>query len=618
MASKRPNFLVIVADDLGFSDIGSFGGEINTPNLDKLARNGIRFTDFHAAAACSPSRAMIMTGTDHHIAGLGNLIEWTNISGQNDPNGTMSTAVQRGMPGYEGYLNERVAAVPEILRDAGYETLMSGKWHLGLTPEHSPKARGFTRSFAHLPACSNHYAYEPQLRDKDTTPEFMTMSFIALHSEDGEYVRKLPDNWYSSNGYGDKMLQYLKDRQASKEEKQKPFFGYLPFTAPHWPLQAPPELVQKYRGVYNDGPDALRLKRLENLKKLGMIPVDVEPHPVVADEVKEWAALTEEERANSCRAMEVFAAMVECIDINVGKVVDYLEETGELDNTFVCFLSDNGAEGAAYEAYPIVQSSMVGHLKKYYNNNIDNLGNGDSFIWYGPRWAQAATAPSRLYKAYTTEGGVRVPFLMKPPVGASWNSTVRAADPGSITHQFATVMDIVPTILDMAGVQHPAPQYQGREIVSMRGKSMVPYLANTAERIHDKEFIHGWETCGRAAVRKGDWKIVFIPKPKGTETWQLYNLAKDPGEIHDLADEEPARLKELIKLWDQYVLETGVVPLSPELGKWMAAMEEQMPENEWIEYEYWKDGARDDPAAFTKQIPRFERRIVTKQDRWIA
>lgn len=614
MADKRPNFLVIVADDLGFSDIGSFGGEIHTPNLDKLARNGIRFTDFHAAAACSPSRAMIMTGTDHHIAGLGNLIEWTNISGQNDPNGTMSTAVQRGMPGYEGYLNERVAAVPEILRDAGYETLMAGKWHLGLTPEHSPKARGFTRSFAHLPACSNHYAYEPQLRDQDTTPEFMTMSFIALHSQDGQYVRKLPDDWYSSNGYGDKMLQYLKDRNAAKgeagDEEQKPFFGYLPFTAPHWPLQAPPELVKKYRGVYDDGPDVLRLKRLENLKKLGMVSPDVEPHPVVADEVKEWADLTDEERANSCRAMEVFAAMVESIDINVGKVVDYLEETGELDNTFVCFLSDNGAEGAAYEAYPIVQSSMIGHLQKYYNNHIDNLGNGDSFIWYGPRWAQAATAPSRLYKAYTTEGGVRVPFLMKPPVGASWNTAAGTADPGSITHQFATVMDIVPTILDMAGVKHPAPHYQGREIVNMRGKSMVPYLASKAERIHNKEFIHGWETCGRAAVRKGDWKIVFIPKPKGTEKWQLYNLAKDPGEIHDLAEQEPARLEELIKLWDQYVLETGVVPLSPELGKWMAAMEEQMPENAWIEYEYWKDGARDDPAAFTKKIPRFERRVV--------
>lgn len=608
MAAKRPNFLVIVADDLGFSDIGAFGGEIHTPNLDKLARNGIRFTDFHAAAACSPSRAMIMTGTDHHIAGLGNLIEWTNVSGQNDPNGTMSTAVQRGMPGYEGYLNDRVVAVPEILRDAGYQTLMAGKWHLGLTPEHSPKARGFERSFAHLPACSNHYAYEPQLEDQDRIPEFMTMSFIALHSEDGQYVKQLPDGWYSSNGYGDKMLRYLRDRHENKDKDDRPFFAYLPFTAPHWPLQAPPEYVKKYRGVYDDGPDALRLRRLENLKKLGMVPKDVEPHPVVADEVKEWRDMSAEERANSCRAMEVFAAMVECIDANVGKVVDYLEQTGELDNTFVCFLSDNGAEGAAYEAYPIVQSSMIGHLQKYYNNHIDNLGNGDSFIWYGPRWAQAATAPSRLYKAYTTEGGVRVPFLMKPPTNDSWTSN--AARPGTITHQFATVMDLVPTILDMAGVKHPAPTYQGREVVGMRGRSMIPYLSEQAPSIHEKDFIQGWETCGRAAVRKGDWKIVFIPRPKGTEKWQLYNLAADPGEIHDLAEQEPERLEELLKLWDQYVLETGVIPLSPDLGNWMAAMEEQMPENAWIEYEYWKDGAREDPSKFTKKIPRFERRVV--------
>ncbi|RYP34126.1 hypothetical protein DL767_004461 [Monosporascus sp. MG133] len=599
---KRPNFLIALADDLGFSDVGAFGGEINTPHIDKLAKDGIRFTDFHAAAACSPSRAMIMTGTDHHIAGLGNLIEWTNISGQNDPNGTMSTAVQRGMPGYEGYLNERVAALPEILRDAGYHTLMSGKWHLGLTPERSPKARGFERSFAHLPACSNHYAYEPQLEGMDQIPEFMTMSFIALHNEDGEYVKKLPEGWYSSNGYGDKMLSYLKDWKESADER--PFFAYLPFTAPHWPLQAPQEYIKKYRGMYDDGPDALRLKRLQRLKELGLVPQDVEPHPVVADEVKEWNDMTDEEKASSCRAMECFAGMVECIDVNVGKVVDYLEEIGELDNTFVCFLSDNGAEGAAYEAYPIVRGTMIQHLKKYYNNHIDNLGNGDSFIWYGPRWAQAATAPSRLYKAYTTEGGVRVPYVMKPP--ASFSGQIPA---GSITHQFATVMDLAPTILDMAGVKHPAPTYQGREVVTMRGKSMVPYLQKKADSIHEKDFINGWETCGRAACRKGDWKIVFIPKPKGPEKWQLYNLAKDPGEIHDLSEQEPERLKELIKLWDQYVLETGVIPLSPDLGNWMAAMEEQMPENAWIEYEYWKAGARDDPAKFTKQIPRFQRHV---------
>lgn len=197
-----------------------------------------------------------------------------------------------------------------------------------------------------------------------------------------------------------------------------------------------------------------------------------------------------------------------------------------------------------------------------------------------------------------------MPFLMKPPVG--WED---GYEKGGVTHQFSTVMDLAPTILEMAGVKHPAPTYQGREVVTMRGKSMVPYLKKTAKTIHEQDFINGWETCGRAACRKGDWKIVFIPKPKGPEKWQLYNLAKDPGEIHDLAEQEPKRLEELIKLWDQYVLETGVIPLAPALGNWMAAMEEQMPENAWIEYEYWKEGARDDPKKFTKEIPRFVRQV---------
>lgn len=598
-SEKRPNFLIIVADDLGFSDLSCFGGEIRTPNLDKLASQGVRFTDFHAAAACSPSRAMIMTGTDHHIAGLGNLIEWTNISGQNDPSGGMSTAPQRGMPGYEGYLNERVVTLPEMLRDAGYLTMMAGKWHLGLTPERSPKARGFEKSFAHLPACSNHYAFEPQLESPDRIPDFMTMSFIALHSEDGEYVKKLPEGWYSSDGYGDKMLKYLKERNETKDER--PFFGYFPFTAPHWPLQAPPEYVAHYKGVYDDGPDALRLKRLRRLKDLGMIAHDVEPHPVVADEVKEWKDLTAEEKAKSCRAMEVFAAMVECIDANVGKVVNYLEETGELDNTLVCFMSDNGAEGAAYEAYPIVQGNMIQHLKKYYNNSLENLGNGDSFIWYGPRWAQAATAPSRLYKAYTTEGGVKVSFLAKLP------TSILGAKKNNVTNEFATVMDLAPTILEMAGVKHPSPTYQGREVVPMRGSSMLSFLSGTAPKIHAEDFVEGWETCGRAAVRKGDWKMVFIPKPKGPERWQLYNLSQDPGEIHDLSEKEPERLEKMVKLWDQYVLETGVIPLSPALGEWIKATEEQMPEDAWMEYEYWKDGARDEPEKFMKHPPRFQR-----------
>lgn len=547
---------------------------------------------------------MIMTGTDHHIAGLGNLIEWTNISGQNGPKGSqMSTAPQRGMPGYEGYLNERVVALPELLRDAGYHTLMSGKWHLGLTPERSPFQHGFVRSFAHLPACSNHYGFEPQLRDNDETPTFIEASYIALHMEDDHYVKKLPDGWYSSNGYGDKMLEYLRDWHNS-DRKDQPFFAYLPFTAPHWPLQAPREYIDHYRGMYDDGPDALREKRLQRLKELGMIRDDVKPHPVVADEVKEWRAYTPEERQKSSRAMEVYAGMVECIDANVGKVVDYLESIGELDNTFVCFMSDNGAEGAAYEAYPLVQSGVLPHLQKYYDNSLENLGNYNSFIWYGPRWAQAATAPSRLYKAYTTEGGVRVPFLARFPKSAPLAEHARG-----ITDQFATVMDLAPTILEMAGVQHPAPTYQGREVVPMRGKSFYPWATGQADRIHEKDFIQGWETCGRAALRYGDWKIVYIPKPKGPERWQLYNLARDPGEVDDLAEQEPERLQQLLKLWDQYVLETGVIPLNPDLGDFIEATEAQMPENAWMEYDYWKPGARDEPEKFMRKPPRFTRTV---------
>lgn len=546
-----------------------------------------------------------MTGTDHHIAGLGNLVEWTNISGQNGPKGSqMSTAPQRGMPGYEGYLNERVVALPEILRDAGYHTLMSGKWHLGLTPERSPYKRGFERSFAHLPACSNHYAYEPPLEENENLPTFLEASYIALHMEDDHYVKKLPDGWYSSDGYGDKMVEYLKEWKA-KDDGQ-PFFSYLPFTAPHWPLQAPREYIEHYRGVYDEGPDVLREKRLQRLKELGMIKDDVKPHPVVAEEVKEWKDYTPEEKKKSCTAMEVYAGMVECIDANVGKVVNYLESIGELDNTFVCFMSDNGAEGAAYEAYPMVQSGVMPHLQKYYDNSIENLGAGNSFIWYGPRWAQAATAPSRLYKAYTTEGGVRVPFCAKFPKSVEVSGSAKG-----ITDQFATVMDLAPSILDMAGVKHPAPTYQGREVVPMRGKSFYPWAAGKADRIHEKDFIQGWETCGRAALRYGDWKIVYIPKPKGPERWQLYNLANDPGEVDDLAEAEPERLKELLKLWDLYVIETGVIPLCPDLGKFLEATEAQMPENAWMEYDYWKKGARDEPEKFMRKPPRFQR--VVKQ-----
>ncbi|MCU1716649.1 arylsulfatase [Pseudomonas sp. 5P_3.1_Bac2] len=526
--SKRPNFLVILADDLGFSDVGAFGSEIATPNLDALAHGGLRLTDFHAASTCSPTRSMLLTGTDHHIAGIGSMAE--AISPE-----------QVGKPGYEGYLNERVVALPELLREAGYQTLMAGKWHLGLTPELAPHARGFERSFSLLPGAANHYGFEPPY--DDSTPQILKGT-PALYIEDDQFVAELPKDFYSSDAFGDKLLQYLKERDQSR-----PFFAYLPFSAPHWPLQAPAEVVAKYRGRYDAGPEVLRQERLARLKELGLVDKDVKAHPVLAMN-KEWQLLSDEERAISARSMEVYAAMVERLDWNVGRVVDYLRQQGQLDNTFILFLSDNGAEGALLEAFPKFGPHLKEFLDQHYDNSLDNIGNANSYVWYGPRWAQAATAPSRLYKAFTTQGGIRVPALIHyPPL----------ARQKQISHNFGTVMDVTPTILDLAGVRHPGKRWNGRDVASVRGKSWLGYLAGETQQVHDENSVTGWELFGMRALRKGNWKIVFLPQPIGPGAWQLYDLSKDPGETHDLAQSHPELLQELADHWQQYSEETGIV-----------------------------------------------------------
>ncbi len=520
--AKRPNFLVIVADDLGFSDLGAFGGEISTPHLDALAMRGLRFTDFHTAPACSPTRAMLLTGADHHIAGLGTLDELASRS-------------QRGQPGYEGYLNERVVTVTELLRQSGYDTLMSGKWHLGMTIETSPHSRGFDRSFSLLPGAANHYASSPKagtgFRRQDT-----------LYTEDDKFVG-LPDDFYTSDGFTDKMIAYLNERPGPS----KPFFAYLAFSAPHWPLQAPDEIIAKYRGRYDKGPDALRRARLERLIELGLCPPDIVPHPVVAKS-RPWDAMTDEERARSARTMEVYAAMVERIDWNVGRLVECLKARGELDDTVIVFLSDNGAEGALIEAVPVFGPYLMEFIAQHYDNSLENIGRPNSYVWYGPRWAQAATAPSRLHKTYTSEGGIRV---------VAFVTAKHFARQAAISETFTTVMDLMPTMLEMAGVTHP-PEWNGRKMEPMRGRSLLPYLQREAEIVHTDQTATGWELLGRCAIRRGDWKALLIPEPDGPGVWQLYDLSADPGETNDLAEKEPARLAALLDDWERYVADTGV------------------------------------------------------------
>ncbi|HET8612040.1 MAG TPA: arylsulfatase [Sphingomonas sp.] len=518
---RRPNFLLIVADDLGFSDLGAFGGEIATPHLDRLAMAGVRFTDFHSAPACSPTRAMLMTGTDPHIAGIGTMIEVAHPD-------------FAGAPGYEGYLNDRVVTVAELLRDAGYHTLLSGKWHLGETPESVPAARGFERSFALLPAGASHYG----------AAELNRFSIVAAsYQEDGEPVAALPADFYSSDYFADRLIGFLDDRP-----RDRPFFAYLPFSAPHWPLQAPEENILPYRGRYDAGPEALRNERLKRMKAMGLCAPDIAPHPFVGGVA--WAEMAEADRTWSARAMEVYAGMVERMDWNVGRVIDHLRAAGDFENTIVLFLSDNGAEGAIVEAMPIVGGMIAEQIARHFDNSLDNLGRPTSCIWYGPRWAQAATAPSRLHKSFTTQGGIRVPAFVSGP---------GIAPAGVVSGAFATAMDIPATLLDRAGVEHPGKAYRGRPVAPLRGRSMTAHLGGRARAVHPAGAETGWELFGRRAIRRDNFKAVWMRRPEGTAGWQLYDLARDPGETEDLAAQRPELLAELIAAWERYVAEVGIV-----------------------------------------------------------
>ncbi|KAH6977386.1 alkaline-phosphatase-like protein [Ilyonectria sp. MPI-CAGE-AT-0026] len=543
--AKRPNFLVIVADDLGYSDIGCFGSEIKTPALDRLAKSGVKLTNFHTASACSPTRSMLFSGTDNHIAGLGQMTE--HMAGYRE--------AYKGREGYEGYLNFKVAALSEILQDAGYHTIMSGKWHLGLQKETAPCSRGFDKSFVFLTGCGNHFNYEPQLEDP-SHGIFSPMNTTEFWMRDDKFLdrtKDIPKDFYSTTSFSDQLIDYLKER----DDKEQPFFAYLPFTAPHWPLQAPRETIEKYKGLYDNGPVALRTSRLKKLVELGIIADNVEPAPMTAEQ---WDNMTPEERSESARKMEVFAAMVDLIDSNVGRVVDYLESADELDNTFILFMSDNGAEGAMLEAIPMMGSAgtVTKIINKYYNNSIENMGMSDSYIWYGSEWAMASMAPSRGFKTWITEGGIRCPCLIHYPAFSK---------SGSNTDSFSTVMDILPTVLNLAGVPLPGKTFRGREVVPVRGESWVPHLSEKAAAFHDEEkHITGWELFGLRAIREGYWKALYMNAPRGKDKWELYDLKTDPGEVHDLADEKPDVLERLVEHWEVYYSETGMFDPGHEFG----------------------------------------------------
>ena len=525
--ANRPNVLLIVADDMGFSDIGTFGGEIMTPTLDELANQGLQITNFHVLPTCSPSRSVLLTGVDNHRAGIGTMAEF-------------KPPEAKGNPGYVGYLNFEVAALPEVLAAEGYRTYMAGKWHLGDDEKTIPYARGFEETFVLIPGGGSHWS--------DQLPLSPTQKMV--YRRNGKIVESLPDEFYSTKYYTDKMLEWLK----WDENDGLPFFAYLAYTAPHDPLHAPRSYIEKYKGVYDEGWDVLREQRLQRLKTLGIIDKQVKTFPRLPT-VKAWKDLTREEQAEAARDMEVYAAMVDYMDGQIKRVIDHLKETGEYENTLILFFSDNGANGAPTTAYPGQTSEFL----ESFNNQLNNRGLPNSSIEMGPGWAQASMAPSRMFKAFPAEGGIRSPLLVKLPG--------KMANAGKMNHSFLHVRDIMPTILDLANIELPGKQFEGRRVWPIQGNSLLDVFEGKVTVPPAEVGRVGYELFGMKAHFSGKWKILQMPKPYGTGGWELFDLDVDPAELNDLSKQHPDKLKELVAMWERYKKDNGVIDISLDVAE---------------------------------------------------
>lgn len=515
----RPNILLIVADDLGYTDLGVYGSEIETPNLDQLAGEGLMFTDFHTQAVCAPTRAAILAGTDNRNAGG---------AMHQSPN-------QIGVPGYESHLSRDVVAFPDLLQQVGYKTYWAGKWHLGNEEDLTPDARGFDRSFALMEGFASHFS--------DATRG--TPDQLAEYFEDGELVESLPEDFYSSDFYTDYIINAI---EADADSGQ-PWFAFLGYTAPHWPLQAPDEYVDKYSGFYDEGYDVLREQRVTRAKELGVIPEQAEMYPRL-QRIPAWDELPDDEKAVASREMELFAAMVDGMDQNIGRLFEYLEETGQFENTFIVFISDNGAEGD--------DRSFGGDLSGW-DNSLENMGRINSYVYYGAKWAAAGVGVGREYKSRSTGGGTLAPAIIRYP---------EVARAGHMSDEFVSVVDFAPTFLELAGASDIDTSSSGQPLQEHQGYSLLPYLRGEEDQVRSDDATFGWEVFGHRAIRKGDWKLLWLtsspaeraqPLAEGADHWGLYNVAVDPGEVNDLSAENPEKVAELLEAWDEYVAENGIV-----------------------------------------------------------
>ncbi len=518
---ERPNVVLIVADDLGFTDTAPYGGEINTPTISQLAQQGVKFTNYHTAASCAPTRAMLLTGVDSHLAGVPNI-----------PEAIPPEQAKHGH--YQGALGHNVVTVASLLQSSGYHTYMSGKWHLGKEKHQLPFYRGFERTVSMADTGADNWEQKPYL------PIYKKANWTA----DGEEFQ-LPDDFYSSRFLIDKTIEFI----DSNAEDDQPFFAYVPFQAVHIPVQAPKEFTERYLETYKEGWEVLRQSRQANAKALGIVPP--ESDMVTMHTSSDWDALSEDDKRYNAKRMAVYAGMIEAMDFHIGRLVDHLKANGQFDNTIFIFTSDNGSEYNGRDKANSILDSFI-HSRQGYNIDYDSLGEKGSFNTIGPSFASASAGPLAYYKFYAGEGGMRVPLII---AGKSITDNAR------LSHAFTYVTDITPTILALTNTQAPAQRFGGRPVEAIEGRSLTPLLNQKTDRIYQPTDYVGYELGGHAALFQGDYKIVFNRGPAGDNQWHLYNIVTDPGETQDLSSTLPQQLQTMLSNFERYKRDNKVLPV---------------------------------------------------------
>ena len=525
-AQQRPNIVLIMVDDMGFSDIGPYGGEIETPNLDNLAANGVRFTQFYNTSRCCPSRASLLTGLDHHQAGMGLMIE-----------------DRTEKPGYLGHLaRERCTTIAEVLGKSGYGTYMVGKWHLGNFKGEGPLDWGFDHFYGSLEGAISYFEPGNQVKyPHDKNPRYVTLDHDTI----------TPDkNYYATNRFTDYGKLFLD--QHFNERKGTPFFLYTAYNAPHWPLQALPKDIKKYEDKYIKGWDKLREERYERQLKLGVLKSEntllsprtddrYEPGgkwPFTRDPLPAWDSLPKEKQKDLAKRMAIYAAMIDNVDQNIGRLMEYLKEKNELNNTIILFLSDNG--GA-------IGGNVQGMNALGQRGNLDAYGTTNSFISYGLGWANASNTPFRMYKCYVHEGGISSPLI------AYWPEGIKKQK-GSFIRTPTHITDIMPTILEAAGTTYP-DKMKEHDIIDFPGQSLLPLIIHNGKTFNENRALY-WEHAGNKAVREGKWKIVQIQDGQ----WELYDMEEDRTEQKNLIKQYPERVERMKKMYKEWADRTYVNP----------------------------------------------------------